>query len=37
MKKILVPTSFLDCANATFEYAIEFAQLANAEIQFFTM
>lgn len=34
MKKILIPTDFSDCANAASEYAIQLAQIAQAEINF---
>lgn len=34
MKKILVPTDFSDCANASSEYAIRLAKKMNAEIHF---
>lgn len=34
MKKILIPTDFSDCANAASEYAIQFAQMEQAEINF---
>lgn len=35
MKKILVPTDFSDCANSAAQSAIQIAQSANAQIDFF--